>query len=80
MEVLVRCFMAMHDPTMVKAHMDYGVGGRYRSCVFLGGGGIGGDGGEKEEVMVVRQAVDELLKYDHIKSTKHIATLIYKCR
>ena len=47
--------------------------------MFLGCGGIGGDGGE-EEVMVLRQAVEELLKYAHIKSTKHIATLIYKRR
>ena len=54
MEVQVGCFVAMHDPTMVKAHRDYGVGGRYMSCVFLGGSGIGGgwrgegggDGGE----------------------------------
>ena len=47
--------------------------------MFLGCGGIGGDGGE-EEVTVLRQAVEELLKYAHIKSTKHIATLIYKSR
>ena len=77
--MLVGCFMAMHDPTMVKAHRDYGVRGGYRSCMFLGCGGIGGDGGE-EEVMVLRQAVEELLKYAHIKSTKHITTLIYKRR
>ena len=42
MEVLVGCFMAMHDPTMVKTHRDYGVrGGTGAVCfwvvVVLGG-------------------------------------------